>query len=481
MQLLCFYAEPAEIADISGYGARLGQALAQAIRDNLTQDKLPPVPAADGQGGQSRTDSDNLGQSRTASDGSGAAYGRLYYNIAHSILDPTLRENYRLVNAAAETVQLALDELMNVHLKVQHADFPKERADTIIGAASVEDIPWAETLRRMTSPVENISQSFADDFIQANAEFRYNAGFDTYVERTGGSGCCAWCAELSGKFNYPDDIPENVFARHDNCTCSVEYKTGGMHHDPHTNLKLTLPKSPPLRLDDSMQAAAIANSNRVLENKYGAGLTSAVGIQGAYYIKGIEEFEFTYEVNTKKVVKDLFEQYKAEYENFTSIFGELTKLAGITVSPYMNDKVYGDYNPYSREIILPGIGGKDGFAFMSQAARNEKKIGQWSTASPFHAFRHELGHALQTELQGEGDLWKSKFSEIQKIYDDLKSELTNLDESGKIEYKIKKLSRYGFDDIGEFISECVAEYVNNPKKARKTAKSVVEIILRKAD
>lgn len=296
--------EPAELSDISGYGARLGQALAQAIRGSVSQDKLPDE--------------------------------RMYYNIAHSILDPALRENYRLVNKAAETVQLALDELMNVHLKVQHADFPEKRVNEIIGAASIEGIEWYRTMRRMTSPVENISQSFADDFIKANAEFRYGAGFDTYVERTGGSGCCAWCAKLSGKFDYPDNVSKDVFARHDNCTCAVSYKTGGMHHDPHTNLKLDLPEPPPLRLDDSMQAAAIANANRVLEKKHGKNLTN--GANGGTIEEKSKEYNAIVEAfstfsDSNEIVKTVMENHMGLAEFTPQGMKEMLENAGYTTKP----------------------------------------------------------------------------------------------------------------------------------------------------
>ena len=79
----------------------------------------------------------------------------------------------------------------------------------------------------MTSPAENITQSFADDFMKANAEQRSKAGFDTFIERQGGFNCCPWCAGLVGVFAYPKGLPKEVFARHDNCTCSVTYGTKG--------------------------------------------------------------------------------------------------------------------------------------------------------------------------------------------------------------------------------------------------------------
>ena len=58
-------------------------------------------------------------------------------------------------------------------------------------------------------------------------------------------------------------------------------------------------------------------------------------------------------------------------------------------------------------------------------------------------------------------------------------ELTFFSDDDKMKKKGIILSKYAFESIDEFISECVAEYVNSPMKARSTAKSVVGIILGK--
>lgn len=112
----------------------------------------------------------------------------------------------------------------------------------MIGAASEEGIPFDKALRRMTSPAENITASFADDFMKANAEQRSRAGFDTFIERSGGAKCCPWCAGLVGVYAYPKGLPKEVFARHDNCTCSVTYGTkGGARQNVWTKAKWEVP------------------------------------------------------------------------------------------------------------------------------------------------------------------------------------------------------------------------------------------------
>ena len=59
--------------------------------------------------------------------------------------------------------------------------------------------------------------------MKANADFRNRAGLDTYIERRDDGKCCEWCSKLAGRYRYPDGAPRDVFRRHDNCGCTVEY------------------------------------------------------------------------------------------------------------------------------------------------------------------------------------------------------------------------------------------------------------------
>lgn len=101
-----------------------------------------------------------------------------------------------------------------------------EGAQAVAGAASAPDISEEKMVRRMTSTVENITQSFSDDYVEANAKFRSEAGLECYIIRishnTMGS-CCKWCDSLEGKYLYPDDVPKDVYRRHDRCHCTVTY------------------------------------------------------------------------------------------------------------------------------------------------------------------------------------------------------------------------------------------------------------------
>ena len=89
--------------------------------------------------------------------------------------------------------------------------------------------------RRMSSTPENITHAMADDYMKTNAEFRSKAGIDTYIERRDDGKCCEWCSGLAGRYRYPEQVPRDVFRRHDNCGCLVSYTTpGNMRQDVHS-------------------------------------------------------------------------------------------------------------------------------------------------------------------------------------------------------------------------------------------------------
>lgn len=170
-------------------------------------------------------------------------------------------------------------------------------------------------------------------------------------------------------------------------------------------------------------------------------------------------------------------EFSDEYTIFKEIFGEVD-ISEVVVSDYEYDGIYGLYNPNSWAITIFGAGGKEGKGWIAKTAQSMKKKGKWSTGSPFHSLRHELGHALQSRLKRTDSKYSEKLEQISAVRKEIFDSLTNLDESDIIEVKKRKLSIYGLDEnseIDEFISECIAEYCNgNP---RATAKKVVDILL----
>lgn len=197
------------------------------------------------------------------------------------------------------------------------------------------------------------------------------------------------------------------------------------------------------------------------------------------YAKGIKFNKIHGEGEISKTLK---KDLNAELDKFKGVFGDFDTLTSVEAHRYLNDGVYGGYNPNSEVIQLMGAGGDKGISFMRESAKINYKAGQWSTSHYLHSFRHELGHAYQQYLSKVDLDYAKKITAIEKIRGDIISDLTAKYNSGIIksvdEGKKNILSLYGLDegnDIDELISECIAEYVNG--KPRSTARNVVEILL----
>lgn len=150
--------------------------------------------------------------------------GKMYYNIAQKVLQPTLSENFALATKVAGMVQESLNEQAGIGMKAVQPDLNQNRIDGILNRVSSEDnfddVKWI-----LGAPVETFTQSAIDDEIRVNAEFQNKAGMRPKIVRTMVGNCCRWCKALAGTYYYPD-VPKDVFRRHNNCNCIVEYFPG---------------------------------------------------------------------------------------------------------------------------------------------------------------------------------------------------------------------------------------------------------------
>lgn len=148
--------------------------------------------------------------------------GKMYYNIADRILNPTMSKNYSLISDFTVDIQTELNHQAGLRIKGQKAKLNQSRIDGIIerlaGAESFEDIKWI-----LGEPMVNFSQSVVDDAVKTNAEFQSKAGIKAKIIRKPDSKPCKWCKSLVGEYDY-QDAPEDVYKRHENCKCTVEYR-----------------------------------------------------------------------------------------------------------------------------------------------------------------------------------------------------------------------------------------------------------------
>lgn len=152
-----------------------------------------------------------------------------------------LRQRYTDTNTMLNAVQRALDDTQGLHLAPQIADYPEERVDQAAHSLADETVPMETIQRRAKSAPATIARSFHDDYIEENAAFRSSAGLKCYINRIAAAKCCEWCTKMAGRYRYGEE-PEDVYRRHDNCSCTVTYESGRQRQDVWSKRTWEVPK-----------------------------------------------------------------------------------------------------------------------------------------------------------------------------------------------------------------------------------------------
>lgn len=160
--------------------------------------------------------------------------GRMHYNIASRLIPDTLDENYKAVSDYAVEVLKKLNENARIGLKAKAAEKDADRIEGLVNLASSAE-QYDDVSKKLLTAFENFSQSIVDKTIQTNADLHYRAGLTPKIIRKSERKCCEWCANLAGEYDYPTDMPDDVFRRHENCRCTMEYDPGsGKRQNVHT-------------------------------------------------------------------------------------------------------------------------------------------------------------------------------------------------------------------------------------------------------
>ena len=183
------------------YALEVGEILAKAFKRNISADILPD--------------------------------GKMYYNIAKRILEPTLKNNYDLITEVTKSVQETINKNAGIRIKAIKPKLNQDKVDGLIDAVSSAD-EYDKAITYLDEPVKNFSQSVVTDSIRVNAEFQHGAGLSPKIQRTATGKCCKWCQNLVGSYAYPD-VPREVYQRHDYCRCKVDYVVGKERTNVHNN------------------------------------------------------------------------------------------------------------------------------------------------------------------------------------------------------------------------------------------------------
>lgn len=174
------------------YAGRVGTILTEAYKRNISSDALPE--------------------------------GKMWYNIANRVITPTMKQNYDFIAKYVDDVQENLNKKAGIGIKAVTPQLNNDRIKGIVNRISSEDnydnISWI-----LNAPVKTAANSIVDDSVKANSEFHAKAGMQPRIIRKTTGKCCKWCTQVAGIYEYPN-VPKDVYRRHENCDCTVEYDPG---------------------------------------------------------------------------------------------------------------------------------------------------------------------------------------------------------------------------------------------------------------
>lgn len=178
------------------YAIKVGEALSRSFGVNITPEVLPD--------------------------------GMMYYNIADKVVRPMLLAEYNLTSEAAVSAQRSANKAAGIGIRPLEAEFDAEKAQGIIDRVSSQ--PFEEIKWILNEPVKTFSKNVVDNTLEKNVEFQGKSGLHPKIIRRASAGACKWCQEVAGTYEYPD-VPKEVYRRHANCDCVVEYIDGGKYQD----------------------------------------------------------------------------------------------------------------------------------------------------------------------------------------------------------------------------------------------------------
>ncbi|MCJ0567124.1 polymorphic toxin type 50 domain-containing protein [Enterococcus cecorum] len=151
--------------------------------------------------------------------------GKMYFNIADRVLNTTLKHNHKLITDYSMEVQSQLNKNKKIGITVKKPPINQDRIDSLVNKlVSKDDFELVKFV--LKEPIVNFSQSIVDNTIEVNVDFHAKAGMSPKILRTAVGKACEWCRSLDGIHDYHSLKNEDVFHRHDNCRCTVNYFPG---------------------------------------------------------------------------------------------------------------------------------------------------------------------------------------------------------------------------------------------------------------
>ena len=136
------------------------------------------------------------------------------------LIPGTLGLDHRMVLTACNEAQKNLNAAAHIGILPQDPQFDGNRAYGLVEFVREHGVGPA-----FYDHVTNFSQNVVDQSIRVNADVQSRAGLSPKIVRTAESHCCKWCDNLEGTYDYDKvkDTGNQVWQRHDNCRCLIEY------------------------------------------------------------------------------------------------------------------------------------------------------------------------------------------------------------------------------------------------------------------
>lgn len=172
------------------YAEEVGKILAEAYIKNLSSDVLPD--------------------------------GKMYYDIASAILNPTLENNYGLISSYVCGAMDVMNEKAGINVKARKPSYNVSKTLGLIKKVSEAEY-FDDVKNYLNEPVITNALSIVDEGARTNADLHYSMGYKPVIVRRASFGCCKWCRGLAGTQEYYPTMNRDIFRRHQNCRCTVIY------------------------------------------------------------------------------------------------------------------------------------------------------------------------------------------------------------------------------------------------------------------
>ena len=224
-----------------------------------------------------------------------------------SVCIQLLRNRYNDVNQVCELVMRSIDESAGIAMNPRHTAFPAERVQQLAHSLTDPTVPDETIKRRANTGAANVAVSFHDDFVDENASLRSDAGYECYITRVVGGASCPWCSGMAGRYRN-DEKPEDMFRRHDNCTCIVTFEQGAFRQDVWSKRSWETPKTgagaPPPTVFSQEQADKL-EQERLAEIRFNSSSIDNSGESGIIEARGYIEDNFDRKISLSTADEDI--------------------------------------------------------------------------------------------------------------------------------------------------------------------------------